>query len=225
MFAAVRPILILFAALLALCTGLIGGVHALARQGSPPARVAALLPDDDCAAPCWQGLRPGYVDPDAMAAWLDDPPGAWVARDASDELGEVPNVVENWRIWLDQTAAAPADSLVLTTLRVHSPLLDEIQLAQAALALGELVEALGPPPYLDFYLDYDRPGIEQVAFRLYYPEQRLIAEGVLPISRPVLLPETHLTRLRYPAHPWGRPALAFDWRGLGHVRRYYPAWE
>jgi hypothetical protein len=203
-------------ALFAVCLLVIGGPRLLA-QNQPPDRVAALLPDPDCAAPCWQGLRPGYVPPDALKAWIDDPPGNWRASPVYPDVTRV-GVIDSWSIPLADDAP-----LILTTWRVHSPNVDKLFVEQPDLRVGDVVAALGQPAFIDFNLGADIDLGASIEFRLYYPEPSLIVWGVLPVETPILTPDTPVATLAYEALPWGRPLLAFDWRGFGSLlQHYYP---
>jgi hypothetical protein len=208
----------LITGLLILCTALIGGTRALARR-HPPSHVAAVLPDDRCRAPCWQGLRPGTIDPDALHRWLSDPPHGWQAIPVQPD-GSSAGVIDSWQI--DLPDAAP---LTLTVERVHPPQVDRLIVSQADLTLGDVIAALGEPDFIDFYLDRTLTGTATLSFRLYYRESRVIAGGlVVPGADKMahLWPYTPVEALVYEAEPWARPVLAFDWRGFGSTARYYP---
>lgn len=94
-----------------------------------------------------------------------------------------------------------------------------------ALSVGELIAGLGWPAYIDFTLVYDPLGRESLAFRLFYPAQRLIAQGSMLAAAQSLRPDAPIDRLTYPTEPFGRPVLALDWQGLGPMTKYYPGWE
>lgn len=196
------------AALLAGCTALIGGIHALARQQDPPPHVAALLPDPTCPAPCWQGFRPGYMEGDALQSWLADPPDGWRVTGGD---GTLPLPVDRWQVQL-----AGGAQFYIDLMRIHSPAVDQISLLDLpGLQVGHLIAALGAPSFVDFFLGSD----SQLWMRMFYPDERLIAQMIVPDD---LRPGIRVDYLIYDAMPWSRPALAFDWRGFGSITRYYP---
>jgi hypothetical protein len=195
---------------------LVAGTHLLARR-APPDRVSALLPDPTCTAPCWQGLRPGYIAPDRLEAWIGDPPGDWQPSPLHSDLTRI-GLIDSWQIRLPD--AAP---LILTTWRIHSPAVDRLDVAQADLRLGDVIAALGEPDFLEFNLGPSSQGQVMVEFRLYYPRSSLIVLGSVLAEAPYLAPYTAVEALIYQALPWSRPALAVNWRGFGSlVAHYYP---
>lgn len=188
------------AGLFAVCAALTGAIHAAARR-DPPARIAALLPDSSCPAPCWQGLRPGYATARDLQSWLDTPPQGWTLRRLDDGTPSDGSL----RSW----AISGGTSLTLTVIQTPHPTSDQLMIDPPALTLGDLIAAHGEPAYFDVYSD---PPL-RVIVRLYYPADRLIALMALPAGDNFLWPSRRIDSLIYSAVPWARPLLAFDWRG------------
>ncbi len=186
--------------LFAVCTALTGLVHAAARR-DPPARVAALLPDPDCAAPCWQGLRPGYASARDLQAWIDAPPPGWTLT-RQEDLVPTDGSLQHWMIQQPAT-------LRLTILQSPQPTNDQLMLEPRDLALGDLIAAHGAPEYFDLAV-LPSP---RLIIRLYYPADRLIAQITLATGAHFLWPSTRIDSLIYSAVPWTRPLVALDWRG------------
>jgi len=207
------------ASLFLLLVLVIGGTRLAARR-DPPDSVAALLPDPACPAPCWQGLRPGTISSDALHDWLHTLPDGWHSDDPP--IQEVAaGVRDRWRIDMPG-----ADPLFFTLDRIHSPLVDRLIVSPPDLRLGEVIAALGTPDYVDFMIIAPRatqPG--KLEWRLYYERQRVMIRSLVSLDDVYLYPDLLVDALIYEAAPWGRPVLAFDWRGFGSFTRYYPGWR
>lgn len=194
--------------LLLVCSVLVGAVRVISRRDPPP-DVAVLLPDDGCRAPCWQGLRPGTIDDDTFATWLEALAPGWqvIKIDLADYQS----------LWRARTGAA-AFELRLTRDRL--PTVDRITLVPDDLTLGDLLAALGAPDYVT--VSAERRAY-LVGFQFYYVQERLIVDGVLqhPSRGYGLRPDHPIAQLRYEAVPWGRSVVALDWRGLGTLDSYF----
>jgi hypothetical protein len=186
--------------LFAVCAALTGMIHAASRR-DPPARVAALLPDPECPAPCWQGLRPGYASARDLQTWIESPPRGWTLKRLEDGTPS-DGSLQSWSI-------SGSASLTLTVLQSPQPTNDQLMIDPPALTLGDLIAAHGAPDYFDVYMD---PPL-RVVVRLYYPADRLIALLLLPAGDHFLWPSQHIDSLIYSAVPWARPLVALDWRG------------
>ncbi len=191
------------------CTGLIGAVHAVSRQDPPP-RVAVLLPDDGCPAPCWQGLRPGAISEEAVEQWAADRPAGWRVEPVNS-MGPV----YDWQV---QVAGA---SFGLMIDQGTLPTIDRISLLPDDLTIGDLIAALGEPDYVT--INAGPSGGAAIEVHLFYAAERLIADGALYQGHDLMLPgDLPVAGLRYEAQPWGRSVVALDWRGLGTLDRAFP---
>ncbi|MBN1679796.1 MAG: hypothetical protein JW966_05860 [Anaerolineae bacterium] len=201
--------------LLLACVLVIGGTHAFARRDIP-AHVAAMLPDPDCPAPCWQGFRPGYITDDVWEQWFDSQPAGWqITPDQSSAANPDPGGA--WTITLPDGRA-----ITLTMLIMARPTQDALFVSQDSLTLGDIINALGAPAFIDFNYGLTIAGKDTLDYHVYYPRQRLIVNGFVPPGSTRLSPDTPVSTLAYEAMPWTRPVLAFDWRGFGSLTRYFP---
>jgi hypothetical protein len=198
--------------LLAVSVVLISGIHVLTRRGTP-LRVAALLPDRGCEAPCWQGLRPGQMRPPVLHAWLEDPPDGW--RVEAFRARGTPPGFNSWHISLSHT-----DAFYMTVVRINDPAVERLMLFQDHLAAGDILAALGAPDFVDFQLKPGAHGREHWEIRLFYTLSRLIVVGAVPFEHSGLSAASPIESLRYETAPWDRPADALDWRGFGRIARY-----
>jgi hypothetical protein len=207
-----RPALTILAILWLACGLLAGGVLALTRWGGPPERVAALLPDESCPAPCWQGLRPGWVEQEQVPAWLAGLPDSWQVEPLETEA-TLPRPSNMYDV------TVPGGAFRLSLSRLHDPATEIIAVLPRDLVLGDLLAALGAPDYVAFRIGDSL----DVLATLYYEEAHMWAECRIEDVAYAIRPATPVYALVYDAVPWSRPALAFDWLGLGSLDRYYPA--
>jgi hypothetical protein len=201
----VRRFLVALAGLFALCAGLTGAVATLAHRDPPP-RVAALLPDPDCAPPCWQGLRPGATAPSVLQAWMDHPPHDWRAV-FFHERGSPPGF-DNWEI-----TAPDGVHFDISVVRIQNPRIDRLLLTAPDLRLGDVLAALGPPDSAEVGNLPGPRGVIRLVLRLVYRDYELAVEGMLG-DRPVMTADTPVSMLLYaPLPDEDAPA----WYGFGRL--------
>jgi hypothetical protein len=190
---------------------LIGGVHALADH-AVPGRVAVLLPDASCAAPCWQGLRPGHTRPVMLNDWLDHPPAGWHVRPARGR--GTPPGFSNW-----QATLPGAVTFYITVVRIDNPAMDRLRLMEEELRLGDVILALGTPNFIGVERRPGASGEEHWQLRLYYRLHQLIVVAALPLHAVSLTPDVRVEGLVYEAVAWDRPVEALDWPGFGGLQQ------
>ncbi|MBI5958593.1 MAG: hypothetical protein HY866_07660 [Chloroflexi bacterium] len=196
-------------ALFALCTLLSGAARWQARHTLPPT-VLALLPDESCPAPCWQGLRPGYWTGEEIERWLENPPHDWAIEEIS-RTGDSAYLIHVIRL--------PGEKPITLALdRTHSVIYDRLVLEPHDLALGDLLSGLDRPSYYEYgeTMDPDRPYFA----RLYFPEYMLHVIVILPHGDNTLSPDSPVKWVQFIPLQWHRPLLAQDWAGPAYLSEY-----
>jgi hypothetical protein len=173
------------------CVGSVWGLHP--KILPPPEHVAVLLPDEDCPAPCWEGIRPGKTSFKTafqiLADWL--PPG------------------EEKNTWL----LTAGDSVQRVALNDD---VSQVTLQLENVTLGDLILALGAPDFQVPLLVIDaRQLTENRELDLYYVDEQLIAT-VSYRDGERLSPELSIVKLRYQdVSRTARPNyMTQPWRGF-----------
>lgn len=198
-----------------LCTLVVGAARWQARHTLPPA-VTALLPDDSCPAPCWQGLRPGYWTDDEIQHWLDDPPHGW----RSAIQGPQTPPAGSQQVWEISPHEGPP--MTLTLDHSANPVDDVLTLKPTDLRLGELMTGLGRPAYFDYAAYGDTPpGTDRQFYAwLHYPDRMITVMVTLPAGQTYLSPAAVVETVVYSPLGWNRSLTSADWHGPERLDDY-----
>ncbi|MBI5958594.1 MAG: hypothetical protein HY866_07665 [Chloroflexi bacterium] len=186
--------------------GLVGGARLLGRSDSLPSSVLALLPDDSCAAPCWQGLRPGYWTEGEIRRWLSDPPHGWEVVESKNRSGHSAYL---WYVIRQHGGK----SINLTLLRTANTQDNELALAPHDLRLGDLLSRLGQPRYYNVLVG------QKYLVLLHFPDNSLTVVIAMPQGDSFLSPELPVYVLAYSFHPWDA-LLHTKWNGPMHLSEF-----
>lgn len=168
------------------------------REGTP-AHVAIVLPDDSCAAPCWQGIRPTSM-------------GQAEIEEKLAQLPAVQRLGDGVWVFSPDTVREYSASYFVNTLVLRA----------THLRLGDLLAALGEPDYQTMQKVLEQPSRNEVMLvRLYYEQKQMILlvstelDGRLTVNMP-------LAGVLYPDKYYAQPFYTQRWLGGRWLSDYPP---
>lgn len=181
---------------------LMGGFISAARQvgiaAGTPAHVAAMLPDEDCIAPCWQGIRTVLVR----------------YEDAASKIMQLPQ-------------ARQQDDFVWTyspdgqhTIDVY--FFDRLALTTDNVQFGDILAALGPPDYQTLQLGVRvTTGETEQLIRAFYQDEQVVVGLAMPLEGR-LSANTRVVVVNYRSQYFAQPYYSYGWYGLIWLEGYPP---
>jgi len=210
----------LVASVVAVAASLIAAAHGC---GEPPPLDTSLLTGEPCEPPCWQGLVPGQSTAADAQHFLE-------TSDLVDHVVE--EAKQGYVYWQSPVGGArrnPVSVYRTNSLRVgEDGVLEDIQVyLDYDFTLEQLLARYGPPDKLSAG-PAGTPERAWIGVGLFYPERGMMLVLELPVSDPVLRPETKVVWAYYmpPTTTEGLPtALVGDhpdeslrpWPGYGPV--------
>lgn len=180
-------------------TGVVAGVRHYGLHTAESSPAAWLLPDPNCIAPCWHGIRTAVTSLDDLIALIQQDPTL------------TPDSYEN--MWIYHSPDG-REGFVW-----HSPL-QYISVYMEATRLGDWLAVLGPPTYQSLTPAINpNTGRREYLVRLYYEQQQAMV--LVRLSHEERLSAwTQIQAVEYPRDYFARPFYSFDWLGLIRLESY-----
>ena len=172
---------------------LIGGLRQIVLVEETPPHIAILLPDEQCTAPCWKGIRPAFVTHEQVGTQLS-------------ALGRVTsNSAFSWELWSEYKGETFTHQVRFGTA---------LTVTHQDASLGDLLLALGQPDYITTQVVVRINTNEaELLVRLYYEAQQVSVIVAIPPEKR-LSPIMPIEVLVYDADYFVEPYYSQAWQGF-----------